>query len=53
MGHEVADVEHDEDTIQTVDHVLDLGPGIEGGEVVAQEFIGQNSAAARRSALNL
>jgi excinuclease ABC subunit A len=38
MGNTVIVVEHDEDTIRTADHVLDLGPGagVHGGEIVAQ-----------------
>ncbi len=38
LGNTVVVVEHDEETIRTADHVLDLGPGagVLGGEVVAQ-----------------
>ena len=38
LGNTVIVVEHDEDTIRTADHVLDLGPGagVHGGEIVAQ-----------------
>jgi excinuclease ABC subunit A len=38
IGNTVIVVEHDEETIQSADHVLDIGPGagIHGGEVVAQ-----------------
>ncbi len=38
LGNTVVVVEHDEETIRTADHVVDLGPGagIHGGEVVAQ-----------------
>lgn len=38
LGNTVIVVEHDEETIETADHVLDMGPGagIHGGEVVAQ-----------------
>jgi excinuclease ABC subunit A len=38
LGNTVLVVEHDEDTIRTADHLLDIGPGagIHGGEVVAQ-----------------
>jgi len=38
LGNTVIVVEHDEDTILTADHVVDIGPqaGIHGGEVVAQ-----------------
>jgi excinuclease ABC subunit A len=37
-GNSVLVVEHDEDTIRSADHVIDLGPGggSEGGRVVAQ-----------------
>jgi len=37
LGNTVLVVEHDEDTIRTADHVVDLGPGAgrHGGEVVA------------------
>lgn len=36
LGNTVIVVEHDEDTIRTADHVVDIGPGagIHGGEVV-------------------
>lgn len=38
LGNTVLVVEHDEDTIRTADHVLDIGPGAgeHGGHVVAQ-----------------
>ena len=38
LGNTVVVVEHDEDTIRAADHVLELGPGpgIHGGQVVAQ-----------------
>jgi excinuclease ABC subunit A len=38
LGNTVIVVEHDEETIRTADHVVDLGPGAgeEGGRVVAQ-----------------
>ncbi len=37
LGNTVIVVEHDEDTIRTADHVLDIGPGagIHGGEIIA------------------
>jgi excinuclease ABC subunit A len=37
LGNSVLVVEHDEDTIRSADHVLDLGPGagVRGGELVA------------------
>jgi len=38
IGNTVIVVEHDEDTIRTADHVIDLGPGagVHGGAIVAQ-----------------
>lgn len=38
LGNTVIVVEHDEDTIRTADHLLDIGPGagIHGGHVVAE-----------------
>ena len=38
LGNSVIVVEHDEDTIRTADHLLDIGPGagIHGGHVVAE-----------------
>jgi len=38
LGNTVIVVEHDEDTILTADHVVDLGPGagVHGGKIVAQ-----------------
>ncbi|MBN1957060.1 MAG: excinuclease ABC subunit UvrA [Desulfuromonadales bacterium] len=38
LGNTVLVVEHDEETIETADHVIDMGPaaGINGGKVVAQ-----------------
>lgn len=38
LGNTVIVVEHDEDTIRAADHVVEMGPGpgIHGGEVVAQ-----------------
>ena len=38
LGNTVVVVEHDRDTIQAADHILDLGPlaGVQGGEVVAE-----------------
>jgi excinuclease ABC subunit A len=38
LGNTVIVVEHDEETIQTADHIIDLGPraGVHGGEVVAE-----------------
>ena len=38
LGNTVIVVEHDEETIATADHVIDLGPraGVHGGEIVAE-----------------
>ena len=38
LGNSVIVVEHDEETIRTSDHVLDIGPGagIHGGRIIAQ-----------------
>lgn len=38
LGNTVIVVEHDEDTIRAADHIIEIGPGpgIHGGEVVAQ-----------------
>ena len=38
LGNTVIVVEHDEETIRTADHVIDLGPGagVHGGKIVAQ-----------------
>lgn len=38
MGNTVIVVEHDEETIRSADHIIDMGPGAgeEGGEVVSQ-----------------
>jgi excinuclease ABC subunit A len=38
LGNTVLVVEHDEETIRTADHVIDMGPGAgtRGGEIVAQ-----------------
>src|SRR5258705_11370867 len=38
LGNTVIVVEHDEETIQTADHIIDLGPraGVHGGEIVAE-----------------
>ena len=38
LGNTVVVVEHDEETIRTADHVVDIGPGagIHGGEIVAE-----------------
>jgi len=49
LGNTVIVVEHDEDTIQHADHIVDIGPraGIHGGEVVAQGSLGDIMAAPR------
>ncbi|HUU89910.1 MAG TPA: excinuclease ABC subunit UvrA [Phycisphaerae bacterium] len=46
LGNTVLVVEHDEDTIRTADHVLDMGPGAgeHGGEVVAQGTLDEITA---------
>lgn len=38
LGNTVIVVEHDEDTIRTADHLLDIGPGagVHGGQIVAE-----------------
>lgn len=38
LGNTLIVVEHDEETIRTADHIVDIGPkaGINGGEIVAQ-----------------
>ncbi|NES84547.1 MAG: excinuclease ABC subunit UvrA, partial [Moorea sp. SIO2B7] len=38
LGNTLIVVEHDEETIRTADHIVDIGPkaGIHGGEIVAQ-----------------
>jgi excinuclease ABC subunit A len=42
MGNTVIVVEHDEDTIRTADHIIDMGPGagLKGGRVVAHGTLG-------------
>jgi len=46
LGNTVLVVEHDEDTIRTADHILDMGPGAgaRGGEVVAQGTLDEITA---------
>ena len=41
LGNTVVVVEHDEDTMRAADHLVDFGPGpgVKGGEVVAQGSI--------------
>jgi excinuclease ABC subunit A len=43
IGNTVIVVEHDEETIESADHVIDLGPraGVHGGEVVAEGTLAQ------------
>jgi len=43
LGNTVIVVEHDEETIEAADHVIDLGPraGVHGGEIVAEGRIDQ------------
>ncbi len=43
LGNTVIVVEHDEETIETADHVIDLGPGagVHGGEIVAEGSLTQ------------
>jgi len=43
LGNTVIVVEHDEETIESADHVIDLGPraGVHGGEVVAEGTLEQ------------
>ncbi len=49
IGNSVLVVEHDEDTIRAADHIIDIGPGpgVHGGEVVAQGTIDDIIAAPR------
>ncbi len=43
LGNTVIVVEHDEETIQSADHIIDLGPraGVHGGEIVAEGSLEQ------------
>ncbi|HYH07757.1 MAG TPA: excinuclease ABC subunit UvrA [Thermoanaerobaculia bacterium] len=43
LGNTVIVVEHDEETIETADHIIDLGPraGVHGGDVVAEGTLEQ------------
>ena len=38
MGNTVIVVEHDTETMESADHIIDLGPeaGVDGGNIVAQ-----------------
>ncbi|MGH6785416.1 MAG: excinuclease ABC subunit UvrA, partial [Novosphingobium sp.] len=49
LGNTVIVVEHDEDSIRTADHIVDLGPGagVHGGEIVAQGSLDDILAAPR------
>lgn len=49
QGNTVIVVEHDEDTMRAADHIVDFGPGpgVRGGEVVAEGTLAQISAAPR------
>jgi excinuclease ABC subunit A len=51
MGNTVVVVEHDEETIEAADHVLDFGPGagIKGGEIVFSGTVPQLKRSHRRS----
>ncbi len=48
-GNTVVVVEHDEDTMRCADHLVDFGPGpgVKGGEVVAQGTIGELARTSR------
>ena len=43
MGNTIIVVEHDEETMRSADHIIDLGPGagIHGGEIVAEGSISE------------
>jgi excinuclease ABC subunit A len=49
QGNTVIVVEHDEDTIRAADHVIDFGPGpgVRGGEVVAEGTLAEVCSQAR------
>ena len=51
IGNTVLVVEHDEDMIRSADHVVDIGPGpgVHGGEVVAQGTASKRSARSAES----
>ena len=48
LGNTLIVVEHDEDTIRTADHIIDIGPGAgeHGGAIVAQGSLGDITAEA-------
>lgn len=50
MGNTVLVVEHDKDTMEKANHIIDMGPfaGSHGGEIVAQGTI-QDIRACRKS----
>ncbi|MGH3090614.1 MAG: excinuclease ABC subunit UvrA [Rubrobacteraceae bacterium] len=50
LGNTLIVVEHDEETIRTADHVIDVGPGagIHGGEIIAEGSV-EDIEAERRS----
>ena len=45
MGNTVLVVEHDEDTMKTADHIIDMGPGagVHGGSIVAEGSLAGNN----------
>jgi excinuclease ABC subunit A len=49
LGNTVVVVEHDEETMRAADHLVDFGPGpgVKGGEVVAQGSIGDLARSAQ------
>ncbi len=49
LGNTVVVVEHDEETMRAADHLVDFGPGpgVKGGEVVAQGTIGDLARSAQ------
>ncbi len=49
LGNTLVIVEHDEETIRTADHVVDVGPGagVSGGEIVAQGSVSDIEAEER------
>ncbi len=51
MGNTVVVVEHDEETIEAADHVVDFGPGagIKGGEIVFEGTVARLRRASKRS----
>jgi len=51
MGNTVVVVEHDQETIEAADHIIDFGPGagVKGGEIVFAGSVAQLRRASRRS----